>query len=537
MRDDYEGKISKEELCHILSRAVSYSDGMATTTFDDDLRMLARLKPRFLGRSAFPWERTPWTLSCDAAIEGAELEALQFSRGKTFTRRIHELLPETFCQAVVWEGVFPSVSEIPIPDWVFTGLDRIPEDRCFIYDDMFGPDYESIYRWDDHGQGCQVYDLTMPESQLWVYYRSCQYINAGFEALHMGQPHKYAAKDYRYTILDDLYRRIRLYARQHARRKIVLLDAHTHGIARDGRLLYDLHARPISARAWHENPERIILHFKGNNLGGITPSGWYCDSLPFLIEIDNWGGYAMDPSEWDDIEKREKYGRWGWDDIAWFAHQNAHDRHHFLRYGHRWTRVQSPVAFFQMPVRRRLDRAKIEINKPNDETQFITHYHANTISPAIPFAFSDENDIKQIWSESEPNLLSEWHKVLQSNDSKGGDDIPQPIVLVGTLQQVLGGIIGESFCPFSRLVHVKEDLFERVFVIPWAGTYNFSLSIGGTMTDVTRQSGHAGGPEYILHTTQDNQWVRLRYHHWKRHLTAVNDKDESLFIDKEPISG
>lgn len=530
MKQDYAGKISEQELCHVLSRAVSYSDGMASRTFEDDLRMLAELQPRFLGRSAFPWERTPWTLPSDAGLDGVELEAVQFARGKNFTRRIHEVLPETFCQAVVWEGVYPSVSEIPIPDWAFIGLDRPPEDRCFRYDDMFEDDYEALYRWDDHGEGCQVYDLTLPESQLWVYYRACHYINAGFEALHMGQPHKYAAKDHRYAILDDLYRRIRLFARERARRGIVLLDAHTHGIARDGRLLYDLHARPISARAWREQPERILLHLKGSNLGGVTPSGWRCDSLPFLVEIDNWGGYSLEPDEWDDLDKRARHGRWGWDDIAWFAHQDDHDRRHFLTYGHRWTRAQSPVAFFQMPTRRRLDRAKIEVEDPSSDVRYITHYHANVTSPAVPFGFSDEETIHAIWSEPEPDWLPEWHSVLETAEAEVGQDIPPPLVLVGTLQQALGGIVGESFCPFSRLSHVQDDHFEKVFVIPWAGTYDFSLSIGGTMTDVTRQGGFAGGAPYLLRTTQDNQWVRLQYFHWQRQLTAVDEEGRSLLL-------
>lgn len=519
---NFDGSISRDALHAVLSRAISYCDALTTTSLDDDLRLLEVLQPTFIGRVSFPWEPTAWTAASDAGKGGSEFEALQFSRGSALTKRIHGILPNTFCQAVIWEGIYPSINSIPIPEWVFKGLGRIPEKRTFRYEDMFGADFDEMYQWDEFGEGCRVFDLTKPESQLWIYYRACRYIDAGFEALHMGQPHKYAAKDHRYQILSDIFDLIRVYARQNARRGIVLIDAHTHGIARDGHLLFDFHAKPMSARVLREFPERIVLHLKGGNLGGITPSGWYCNSLPFLVEIDNWGGYSLNPDQWDDLDKRAAHGKWGWDDISWFAHQSRQERAHFLQYAHHWARLQGPDAFFQMPVRRTLDRAAIMMRGFNGETKWVDKYHANTPSVDAPFGFGDESAIVQTWQESSPVWLDEWHWSLESQTGGDQQDIAQPVVIVGPLQSLLGGIVGESFCPFSRLIPTGNDVFERAFVIPWAGKYEFSLSVGGTMTDVTNYGGFTGGAPYHITTTRDNEIIRLKYRHWSRELIAEN---------------
>lgn len=524
----FDSVISEEQLAFYLSRAISYCDAQATETFEDDLRLIAELQPRFIGRSAFPWEPTAWTPVDDAGKSGAEFEELQFTRGKHLTDRIHEVVPDAMCQAVIWEGIYPSINKIPIPEWVFTNLGLAPEKRCFQYDNMFGSDYESLYRWDRFGEGCQVFDITYPESQLWLYYRACRYIDANFEAIHMGQPHLYAAKDYQYEILDTIFRHIREYARQNARRGLVLLDAHTHGIVRDGRLLFDFHAKPISARAWREYPERIILHLKGVSLGGITPSGWQCNSLPFLIEIDNWGGYSLDPSEWDDVGKRVSHGRWGWDDISWFAHQGQEERAHFLQYAHRWTQLKGSICYSQMPVRRTLDNAAIEMTGYDGDCRRIDKYHANKPSSSAPYGFGDEEVISYIWKQPDPEWLQDWYQNLEVYPQAINQDIAEPLVLVGDIQGILGGIPNDSFCPHSRMVHVWDDVFEYAMVVPWAGRYTFSISVGGTMTDVTRQGGFRGGEHYVIETTQDNERIRLRYMHWKRELVIVNSDGQSV---------
>ena len=51
-----------------------------------------------------------------------------------------------------------------------------------------------------------------------------------------------------------------------------------------------------------------------------VPSGWKCASLPYLVELDNWGasGKAGQPGL--------PYWTWGYDEICWFAHQPAEYR-------------------------------------------------------------------------------------------------------------------------------------------------------------------------------------------------------------------
>ena len=531
--------ISRDELTRVLRRPISYCDALTSTTREDDLRMLAHLQPTFLGRLSFPWEPTAWTAPEDAGRSGPEFEETQFTRARALAEQVHALLPDAVCQGVVWEGVYPSVSEIPVPRWAFEDLRQVASERNFDYEAMFGDEFERLYRWDQFGLGCQVFDLTFPESELWLYYRACRLIDAGYEAIHMGQPHLYAARDEGYARLDRLFTRIRRYAVDHARRGFVLLDAHTHGIVRDGRLLFDLHARPISARAWIDAPEKLYLHLKGPSLGGITPAGWECDSLPFLVEIDNWGGYSLEPSEFDDPSKRVSAGRWGWDDISWFAHQSDEDRRAFLEYAHRWTEAIHPDAFFQMPVRRTLDRAAMEMKGYGGTAGKIDKYHANTASEDAPFGFGDEDSIARIWESDEaPSWSGEWidaqRRQLQSEQLQGapvGSGAARsdpPVVLVGSLQRQLGGIPGESFDPFSRMVSVGNGTYLLAMVIQDPGEWEFSISVGGTMTDVTRHSGLAGGRPFRIVTSEPNEQLLLRFTYRTRSVEVLDAAREVL---------
>jgi hypothetical protein len=362
-----------------------------------------------------------------------------------------------------------------------------------------------------------------------MYYRCRTLIDAGCEAIHIGQPHLYAENDRDAHILERLLARVRAYARRTARRGLVLLDAHTHGIARGHRLLFDLHARPLSAVSWREKPFRLILQLKGESLGGITPSGWSCRSLPFLVEIDNWGGYSVDPGQWDNLELRAAR-RWGWDDIAWFAHQGQQERDHFLEYAHRWLRLQDPAAHFQMPARRTLDRAAIEL--PTGEV--ITDYHANRPSAACPIGFGQEDAIRRIWAEPEPGWLPGWDRRLEAQGERltpAGRDVPLPAVLVGSLQRVLGGEPGDSWGLFSRLHHHGQGQFELAALIPWAASYSFTLALGGTMTETINQGGISGNPPFVLNVAEDNTRVRIRLDYSTRQVTALDDQDRPLRIE------
>jgi hypothetical protein len=246
-----------------------------------------------------------------------------------------------------------------------------------------------------------------------------------------------------------------------------------------------------------------------------------------LIEIDNWGGYSLHPKEWDSLEKRAAFGRWGWDDIGWFAHQSQKDRDHFLWYAHRWLRIQDPSAYFQMPARRPL--AEAQIVKPNGVV--ISDYQANNPSPACPHGMAQEDTIRQIWADPEPGWMAAWHAKKNHTTSSltsSQQNVPQPVLLVGDIQRILGGSPGDSWSPYSQMKHLGRGQFELALLVPWAGKYHFSICAGGTMTEYYNQGGIAGGPPFCLETFQDNQRVRIRFDYRTKYTEALDDKDHSM---------
>jgi hypothetical protein len=89
---------------------------------------------------------------------------------------------------------------------------------------------------------------------------------------------------------------IRSYAAQHARRHMVVCDSHvpSGGLVRDGRLLMDFHSFPLRIMEVPGKPQEAVLKvgfsdgIYGRSKGGLTFSGWQCEHLPYLVEIDNW---------------------------------------------------------------------------------------------------------------------------------------------------------------------------------------------------------------------------------------------------------
>lgn len=62
--------------------------------------------------------------------------------------------------------------------------------------------------------------------------------------------------------------------------------------------------------------------------GGMTPSGWIAESLPYLLEFDNWGSSGSGGTDAGDI------WIWGWDEICWFARLEENERNGWLAYAY-----------------------------------------------------------------------------------------------------------------------------------------------------------------------------------------------------------
>ena len=199
------------------------------------------------------------------------------------------------------------------------------------------------------------------------------------------------AEDRDLKIYSEFLAKVRAYAKTHARRHLVLMDGHvpSRGMVRDGVSLLDFNSFPLRIKAVPEKPYKAVLEvnhldalFKRSK-GCTSPSGWRCESLPYLVEFDNFGR-----SRTPNVADNTTIFVWGWDEISWLALQPEAYRNQWLRYAYNWIEETDPNGHLQMPVTRM-------ISCPN---QTLRTYFANTKSPACPVGYSQEETIKQIWN-------------------------------------------------------------------------------------------------------------------------------------------
>ncbi|WP_165245192.1 hypothetical protein [Paludisphaera soli] len=371
----FERTIPREVLEGYLSRAITVQDlFLGQGDFADNLRMLTALGAKFLGRSLCFW-----------GDESHLLEKL--GRARPLIARAHEADPELIAQACLFEIVTHEVDRVPIPAWAFEALGLAPESRNFRLADMAFPDGAFRDHW---GKGTIVPDVSRVETQLWFHFLAASYIDLGVEALHYGQVELMNRNDRDLAHYAKVFERARAHAARKARRGMVLCDAHVPGggFVRDGRLLLDFHSFPLRVKEVPETPMEGVLEvgfqdsFYGRSRGGTTFSGWACDHLPYLVELDNWG-----PCDRPGEPGQGGVWCWGYDEIGWFAHLPAERRAAWLRYAWDWVRVHDPNGFLQMPGGRVL-------HTPVGRKPW---YYANTPSPAVPDGFGDESAIRAIW--------------------------------------------------------------------------------------------------------------------------------------------
>jgi hypothetical protein len=265
--------------------------------------------------------------------------------------------------------------------------------------------------------GASVPDITRLETRMWFFYLAASYIDMGAEALHFGQIMLIGRNDPDLRVWWDTLSMVRQYAAQHARRHFVLCDAHVssgvgcYGLSDDpavapggyrvgDRLLLDFHALPLRIKEIPDRPHEAELamgHLDalyGRSIGGVTPSGWTCDRLPYLVEFDNWGstgrgGESVAGKVGSLVGIDDRYWIWGYDEITWFAHQSEADRNAWLWYARQWVADHDPNGFVQMPGMRGLA----------DPVVGVSEYYANTRSDACPLGQNQEATIKAIWAQ------------------------------------------------------------------------------------------------------------------------------------------
>ncbi len=377
-RRDYrfDRSVSRPVLENYLARAVTMMD-LCTGRGDvnDNIRMLKSIGAKFAGRTIYLWGHE--RLLPELLKKAREIEA-----------KIHAADPEIVLQAGIFEIVTTQVNDLPIPDHVFREFGLPVERRNFRYEDML---FDGGRFRDHWHKGGSVPDITKQETRLWFHHLATAYINVGMEAIHWGQVHLIGERDKGWKNWSDTLSRARRYAAQKARRHLLLCDAHTHGIAAEGRLLFDLHSFPLRIREVRGQPQKAILGpthpwsaIYGQSLGGTSPSGWQCKNLPYLVEFDNWSSSGKGGQEglgggWV----------WGYDEMSWFAHQPEDYRNEWLRYAHKWVRDTDPNGHLQMPGSRIL-------HDPVDGKDW---YHANSRT-FFRGGFNQEETIRRIWTEA-----------------------------------------------------------------------------------------------------------------------------------------
>lgn len=372
---DFQRTMSREVLGNYLSRSISM-EGLLNGRgdFSDNLRMLGTIGAKYIGRSICLW--------------GGEANLLQnFARAKQQLPMVHATDPGMILEACIFEIVTTEVEQIPVPPWAFAALGLPVEKRNFQYEAILYPKAQRTRSW---GSGAGIPDVSQIETQLWFYFLAVSYIDLGFEGIHWGQMEIMNHNDPDLAHYAHVFALVRAYAEKHARRGMVLCNAHvpSGGLVRDGQLLLDFHAFPLRIKEVPDHSQQAILEvgFADSiflrSKGGLTSSGWQCEHLPYLVELDNWGasknpGQAGQGGNWV----------WGYDEITWFAHQSKQYRSEWLEYAWNWVRKTDSNGYLEMPGSRTM-------LSPLDHRQW---YYANVPSSAVPEGLGDEEAIRAIW--------------------------------------------------------------------------------------------------------------------------------------------
>ena len=527
----FDGNMSREVLESYLSRAVTASSLFETETLEDDLRAIKRLGVKFIGRASGIWYML-------------ENDETHFAKSKALADAVHAQDPEIILQACVFEIVTLQMNTQKIPAYVFEAFGKPVEDRCFSWEAarMLPENGGTGWRFPDGrmpGKCGAMPDLNRDEARMWFYYRATRYIDCGYEALHMGQIHLYTAEDKGMKKTYELFQMIRDYAAKNARRHKVLMDAHTHGVSVNGKLLFDYHAMPFTrAPLEHYEGKRLVLVREGFSEGGENPNGWSGEQMPFLMEYDNWGGKMFSEDSVDEvIEKRGRHAVarwqwWGFDQIGWFANQSEEIRNHFIEYTYRWTQINNPHAFFEMPFRRMLSDARVEmVRGDNGELGVNNYYQINNKSALCPMGFGQEDTMAACWEDGDrlrEGYANPEHLIRygcrEQYDPETGFKLPEKIVVYGSFQPFVGCEENDSNSELTRMYYVGDNTYTLSVVIPFAGTYDYAVSTYGTLSAVytahSPRPASGDGPKAHFTTKRDNCVVKFTFRYMDNKVTA-----------------
>ena len=418
MNFTFNGMPSKEVLYNYFSRSVGFNvicHEKDPKLMKAHIDLLLHVGAKYVGRAAFVWAQ------CGEGSDDAHFELV-----KRNAMLIHEADPEIVLQAVVFETLYePFVESIKIPSWVFEAFGLPIEERNFNVENICFADGKFRSFW---GDKISAPDVTRLEAKMWIYYRACSYINAGFESLHMGQvEYVTGLNDKGYYHWKDVMDKIRAFAKVNARRGYVICDAHVRGIIVDGVSLFDLNKWPLRLKAVKGEPYKAVLEpyyhdgILGRSKSAKHPCGFDADPLPFMLEFDAW-----DLSPYPGEYRESDYYIWGYDDLSWFYMHSNEERKEILHY--LWNYIKEHYegdGFLELPCRRKANLIPGEYpvrvwEKPDIEwlnkrcyTQSLTYtldekgralmqtlnYNAHNPTDSCPWGMGDEDIIKEIFEK------------------------------------------------------------------------------------------------------------------------------------------
>jgi len=328
----------------------------------DDIRMVKDIGAKYIGRAIYRW-------GGESLLNNKNF----WDSARSIISNLHAYDPDIIFQGCLFEIVTEEVGQV--------------ETRNFSYKAMLNQQGKFVDHW---RKGSSVPDISERETQLWFYFLACSYMNVGCEAFHLGQIELIGMNDPERSAWAETIHKIRQYAKEHARRHWVLLDAHVPygGMLKGDSSLIDFNSFPLRIKAIPEKPYESKLQVNyldgiyNKSKGGISPSGWKCDHLPYLVEFDNYGrGKAPN------VADTTSFFVWGWDEISWFSLQPEPYRNNWLKYSYNWIRQTDPNGHLEMPGNRM-------VSCPNESQG---SYRANTKSPECPIGYSQEEVIKNLW--------------------------------------------------------------------------------------------------------------------------------------------
>jgi hypothetical protein len=378
----FDSSISKAVLENYLDRSISFTEllhddltkplNSRGVDSRDNMRLILATKAKLVGRALMVW--------------GRERNLPMFlATAKPYAAALHQADPDIMLQAAAFEIVTRDVETISTPERVFREFGQPVTNRTFRYQDMLYPHGRFVNHW----RNGSVPDMHQLETRMWFYFLVTSYIDVGIEAIHFGQVGLMDKNDPGHAGWIDVLDRCRAYARKNARRHFLVCDAHTPtgGYVEGGKLLFDFHSFPLRIVEVADQPHKGILRVGYSDSiftkskDGITPSGWSCDHLPYVVEFDNFGrSNPGKPSKSPFI--------WGWDEITWFALLPEKERNDWLRYAWKWVKETDPNGHLQMPG------SRVMTPGTPDGSRW---YWANTRSDACANGFNTEETIKELW--------------------------------------------------------------------------------------------------------------------------------------------